>query len=260
MNYVRTDISNMIGTITMCRDKKMNALNDLLIDEIIASFSSVQNQQEVRVIILRAQKGAKIWSAGRDIKSLPTEARDIEGWDTKLLALGNAIRNCPLPVIAMIEGNVWGLACEMAFSCDIILATPKASFAITPAKLGVPYTLSGLQTVIERLGPNLAKEMLFCATGFDAKRLCSHGIINHIVAPDKIEKFAQNMALNITSLAPLSIAALKQQITDISKASSVSKHAASSSKKRAAHLLSSADYKEGISAIKQKRRPNFQGK
>ncbi|MCF6263828.1 MAG: enoyl-CoA hydratase-related protein [Xanthomonadales bacterium] len=243
----------------MCRSEKMNAFNDPFIGEMIAAFEILQNDN-VRAVILRAQNNAKVWSAGRDLESLPNGKHDIEGWDTQLEALGETVLNCPVPVIALIEGNVWGFACEIAFSCDLIVAVPETSFAITPAKLGVPYALSGLRTVIERLGPNLAKEMLFCATGFDAQRLYGHGIINHVVNPDEIEKFVQDMAHKISCLAPLSIAALKQQISDITRAHYLPPKTIIQSEKRAAHLLGSADFREGISALKAKRRPKFQGK
>jgi len=258
MDHILIKVTDNVGTITMCRDHKMNAFNDTFIDEMIAAFGALQTDG-VRAIILRALKGAKVWSAGRDIESLPTVPHDIEGWDTQLTALGSAVLNCSVPVIALIEGNVWGLACEIAFSCDLIVAIPEARFAITPAKLGVPYPLSGLRTVIERLGPNLTKEMLFCATDFDAQRLHGYGIVNHVVSSDEIEMFVQDMASNISTLAPLSIAALKQQISNITRACPSSPETIVQSDNRAFHLLSSSDFKEGISALKGRRRPKFLG-
>jgi len=258
MDYVRTELIDKVGIITMCRSKKMNAFHDPFIEEMIETFS-VMGQGGVRAIILRAEAGVKTWSAGRDVESLPTGNHEIEGWDTALTALGRAVLGCPVPVIAMIEGNVWGLACEIAFSCDLIVAVPEASFAITPARLGVPYTLSGLQTLIEHLGPNLAKEMLLCATPFSAERLHAQGVINHVVGVAELEKFTQDMARKITYLAPLSIAALKQQISEITRAHPLSPGTITRSEERAFDLLNSKDFKEGISALKEKRRPKFQG-
>ncbi|VAW03350.1 Enoyl-CoA hydratase [hydrothermal vent metagenome] len=257
MHHVRTEIHNDIGTITMCRSDKLNAFNSQLVAQIIAAFDTMQNNA-VRVVILRAEKGAKVWSAGHDIESL--DANDTEGWQTGLVALGDAIRNVPVPVIALVEGSVWGFGCEAAFSCDLIVAVPETSFAITPAKLGAPYPVSGLRTIIPRLGPNLAKEMLFCAAPLEASRLYAQGVINHVICSEEIEGFVQEMADRISHLAPLSIAALKQQITGITRTDPLPAKIVLESKERAAKLLGSEDFREGISALKAKRRPKFQGK
>jgi len=137
MKYIRTEIQDGIGAVTLGRSHKMNAFDDAFIAETIAAFDIMRNQG-VRVVILRAEKRAKVWSAGRDVESLPTNADDIDGWQAELIALGEVIREFPVPIIAMIEGSVWGFGCEVAFSCDLIVAAPDATFAITPAKLGAP--------------------------------------------------------------------------------------------------------------------------
>ncbi len=258
MDHVRTAVLNRIGTITMCRAAKMNAFNDAFIAQMIAAFEAMQGR-DVRVVILRAEAGAKSWSAGRDIASMPNGADDSEGWETQMQALGGAVLHCPVPVIAMVEGSVWGFGCEIAFSCDLIIAVPEASFAITPARLGVPYTLSGLQTLVGRLGPNLAREMLFCAAPFDAASLQAHGVINHVVCPEEIEEYVHTMAGEIARLAPLTIAALKQQIAEISGPFSLPVQTVNASARRATQLLASDDFQEGMSALKARRRPEFQG-
>ncbi len=258
MEHVHTVTQDRIGTITMCRSAKMNAFNDAFIAQMIAAFDGLQ-KSDVRVIILRAETGAEVWSAGRDLASMPTGTHDIEGWETQILALGRTVLEFPAPVIAMVEGDVWGFGCEVAFSCDLIVAVPEVSFAITPAKLGVPYTLSGLQTIIGRLGPNLAKEMLFCAAPFETARLHAQGVINHVICAEEIETHVHRMARRISHLAPLSIAALKRQIAHITRPYPLPSQSLEASERTAIELLGSDDYREGISALEAKRRPEFQG-
>ena len=75
-----------------------------------------------------------------------------------------------MPVIAMIEGSVWGGACELAITCDLVIATPDATFAFTPARLGVPYNTAGILNMMKSIGMPLLKEMLFTARPISAER------------------------------------------------------------------------------------------
>ncbi len=259
MSNVRTENNNGVGIITLCRSGSMNALNDPFIREILTAFYLMQ-RDEVRVVILRAEKGAKVWSAGRDVESLPAGAHDMAGWQTQMVALGRTIREFPTPVIAMIEGSVWGYSCEVAFSCDLIVSVPEATFAITPAKLSGTYVIEGLRTIVGRLGPNLAKEMLFCAKKVEASRLHNLGVINHIVSPDEIEGYVESMARNISRLAPLTIAALKKQISDIVRTLPLPAEILAENDISAANIFGSDDYQEGLAAFREKRKPDFTGR
>ena len=80
-----------------------------------------------------------------------------------------------MPVIALIEGGVWGGACELAITCDLTITTPDATFAITPAKLGVPYNTAGMLNFMKSIGMPLLKEMLFTSRPISAERASSAG-------------------------------------------------------------------------------------
>ena len=81
-------------------------------------------------------EGTKVWSAGHDVRELPTNGRDPLTYDDPLRRVVRALRESAIPIIAMVEGGVWGGACEVAMNCDIVIAAEGATFAITPAKLG----------------------------------------------------------------------------------------------------------------------------
>ena len=131
MALVQSRVEGPTGTITMDNAAKRNALSSELIVEIIEALSSMRDQ-EVRTVVLRAPAGARVWSAGHDVKELPLTRRDPLGWDDPLRQVVREIETFPAPVVAMIEGGVWGGACEMVFACDMIIAARESTFAVTP--------------------------------------------------------------------------------------------------------------------------------
>src|SRR5690349_5584301 len=155
MSLILTEQADGIGIVTLNYQIKRNALSEALIHEISAALRRFE-KNGVRAAILRAQPGSKVWSAGHNVDELPEGGRDPLGWQDPLRMIIRDIEAFPAPVIAMIEGSVWGGACELVFACDIIVATPEATFAATPAKLGVPYNASGLLTFLNAAPPHIA--------------------------------------------------------------------------------------------------------
>ncbi len=166
----------------------------------------------MRAVVLRAKPGVKIWSAGHDVDELPEGHRDPLGWSDPLRCLIRAIENHPAPVIAMIEGGVWGGACEAAMACDIVIAAPNATFALTPAKLGVPYNVSGMLTFLNSASLRTIKEMVFTARAVSAERALQAGLINRLVPLGDLEPFTYALAADIIGNAPLSIAVMKEEL------------------------------------------------
>src|SRR4030095_12409995 len=110
------------------------------------------------------------WHPGHTAGGLPPAGGDPLGWDDPLPQLIREIEEYNAPVIAMIEGTVWGGACEVAFACDLVIATPDTTFAVTPAKLGVPYNVAGMVTFVNAAPLRIIKEMTFTATPLPALR------------------------------------------------------------------------------------------
>jgi hypothetical protein len=127
-NFVDAETTNSIGTIVLNNPARHNALSKELIDGICSVLELMQ-QEDVRVVVLRAPAGSKVFSAGHDIRELPTNGRDPLTYDDPLRRVIRTIEHFPAPVIAMIEGSVWGGACELVMSCDIIVAADDCTFA-----------------------------------------------------------------------------------------------------------------------------------
>jgi methylmalonyl-CoA decarboxylase len=259
MPLVLATTQEEIGFITLNHEEKRNALSEPLVREIIASLADFR-EQRIRVVILRARAGIKVWSAGHDIAELPQSRRDPLGWDDPLRLLIREIETSPAPVVAMIEGTVWGGACEAAFACDLIVAVPNATFAITPAKLGVPYNVSGMVTFMNAANMRIVKEMAFTAQPIAPHRAERLGIINYVVPNHELESFTLNLARQITANSPLSISVMKEQLRILAGARPMSPQGFERVQGLRRVVYDSDDYQEGIRAFREKRKPVFKGK
>lgn len=258
MSFILTETAEGIGTITLNYQIKRNALAQALVNEVSAALLDFESQG-VRAAILRAQPGAKVWSSGHNVDELPEGGRDPLGWQDPLRMVIRDIESFPAPVIAMVEGGVWGGACELVFACDMIIATPEATFAATPAKLGVPYNATGLLTFLNTAPPHIAKELIFTGRPMTAARLERQGIINHVVEAAEIEKFTREMARAMTHNSPLAIGVMKEQLRILSHAHALSPQDFERIQGLRRVVYSSRDYAEGIRAFKEKRKPVYLG-
>ncbi len=255
---ILTETQDAIGTIVMNHPQKRNALSEALIGEITTALECFR-EQGIRVAVLRAPVGARVWSAGHDVSELPDRGRDPLGWSDSLRVLVRAIQEFPAPVIALIEGGVWGGGCEVAMACDILVATPEATFAITPAKLGVPYNLSGLLTLMNMVPLPVAKEMLFTAQPIPTAQALNLGIINYIKPADEIEAFVYGLASQIVANSPLSIAVMKEELRLLASARTLSPELFERIQGLRRVVYDSHDYQEGLNAFREKRKPWFRG-
>ena len=259
MKYLIKEINDNIGIITLNHPKKVNPLSKGLIEEFCNCLSDLA-QESVRVVVIRALKGAKIFSAGHDINELSVDGRDPLTYDDPLRRVIRAIENCPAPVIAMIEGSVWGGACELVSACDIVIASKNTTFAITPAKMGMAYNLSGILRFMKPGGFHLIKEMVFTAKPFPAEVLEQSGIINYAVKTEELETKTFETAREISQYSPLVLKILKEEMRVLSNTYPMNPEAFERIQSLRQEVYMSEDYKEAISAFKEKRQPIFKGK
>jgi methylmalonyl-CoA decarboxylase len=257
-SLVTTSLEATIGTITLDNPEKHNALSAPLIEDLLTALSDLI-RSGARVIVLRASKGAKVWSAGHDVRELPTNGRDPLTYNDPLRRVVRAIKESPTPIIAMIEGSVWGGACEVVVSCDLIVAAEGSTFAITPAKLGVPYDIEGTLSFMQSVSLPIIKEMLFTAQPMPADRALRVGLINHVVAAENLEPKTADLAGQIIRNSPLVISLLKEQLRVLSEAHPLNPEAFQRIQAIRRRIYDSADYQEGIRSFFERRTPQFQG-
>lgn len=258
MNYIKKEIQDKIGIITITNDSKKNSLNLELLDEFSKVFDEFE-KEKLRVVIIRSNPGAKVWSAGLAINELPEPGKDPLPYNHPLELLMRQIEEFPAPVIAMIEGSVWGGACDMAFSCDILIGSPSCSFAITPAKIGVAYNATGLIHFLNLVEMNIAKEMFFTAKPITSDRAYNLGIINHLIEADELEDFTINMAKEICENSPLAISCIKKQLNLLGKARPLNPIVFEQITSLRREAYTSKDFLEGRNSFLEKRKPVFNG-
>jgi methylmalonyl-CoA decarboxylase len=259
MSLVLTEFNQKIGWITLNHDAKRNALSFELLGSLIEALEEML-KRKARVVVIRANKGTKVWSAGFNIDELPRDGSDPLAYDNPLQKVIRKIMEFPAPVIAMAEGSIWGGACNIAFVCDIVIGTTDTCLAITPAKIGVPYNTSGILQFLDIIGAHTAKEMFFTAEPISAEKALTLGIINHIVSAGELESFTLRIAEKIISNSPLSIRVIKEQLNILGNALPLSPQTFEHIDMLRKVAGTSQDYQEGLNAFYEKRKPDFRGK
>jgi methylmalonyl-CoA decarboxylase len=258
MPLIISTYDERVGTITLNNSGSRNSLSNELLNEFIEALQHFEKRR-ARAVIIRAQPGVKVWSSGFDIRELPIPGRDPLSYNDPLEQALRAIQLFPAPVIAMIEGSVWGGACDLTFICDIAIGCPSAAFAITPAKIGVPYNSTGILHFINVVGPRLAREMFFTAKPISADRALQVGILNHLVPTENLERFTLDMALQIAENSPLAIGVIKEQLRLLGNSHPLSPETFERIQGLRRKAYDSSDYLEGKNAFYEKRAPRFTG-
>jgi methylmalonyl-CoA decarboxylase len=259
MALIERSLADNTGVLQLNRGEKHNSLNAELMRELMVGLDALV-ADGARVVILRAAPGVKVWSAGHDINEIPEPRRDPLGYFDALETLLRKVQDCPVPVIAMVEGSVWGGACDLCAACDLIVAARGSAFAMTPAKIGIPYNASGLIHFTNLLGVNKAKEMFFTAQPVSVDDAWNNGFVNHVVPAEELESFTRKLAATIAANAPLAVRSIKAEFRLLSRGHHIDAETAEQIQAIRRQVYDSEDYAEGISAFKEKRPPQFKGR
>lgn len=258
MQFVEQSFIKEIGILTLNNDAKSNSLNLQMLGEIVEAMEDFK-KKAVRVVIIGSNPGAKVWCAGLRIDQLPEAGKDPVPFEYSLEKALRSVENFPGAIIAMIEGSVWGGGCELAFSCDILVGSPRSTFAITPAKIGAPYNPNQVNRVLQRVGSNIAMEMFFTANTIDASRARELGILNHLVDESELEGFTMDIARRIKANAPLAVSLIKSQVHQLACKTVDQLTNDPTSQKEIEKVFNSFDFREGKQAFIEKRKPEFKG-
>ncbi len=159
----------------------------------------------------------------------------------------------------MVHGTVWGGALDLVFSCDLVTADDTASFAITPANLGLPYNTTGLLHFVGRLPINLIKEMFFTAAPLNAREAKELMVINHLVPAAELEAMTFELAETMAAKSPMAMAVIKEQLRVLTDYQPIAAQVYERLQGLRRQAYDSSDYLEGLTAFAEKRKPVFRG-
>ena len=254
--YIKVEIADLIATIRLNHYAKRNALSECLIEEIHQALD-VFSKEDIRALVLRSDQKNAVWSAGHDVMELPRADMDPLPADDPVMILLQSIRTFRAPVIAMVDGSVWGASTDLIMSCDIAIGDHDATFAITPAKLGLPYTASGILHFMSRMPLNIVKEMFLTAEPINAYRAQQIGILNHLYVAGELEEKTYSMAKTIAKRSPQANAVFKAQSQMLSDAAVLNPIVFEHLQTLRRNVFRGTDYREGITAFLEKRDPVF---
>ena len=256
--FIISDLTESVGTIILNNPAKRNALSKALIEELINALEGFR-KASARAVVIRAASDAKVWSSGHDISELQLLEQDPLQYSDPLERTIRAVKTFPAPVIAIVHGSVWAGATNLVLSCDIVIGDETCSFAVTPVNLGLPYNTTSLMQFIKHVPLNFAKEMFFTAAPVKAADAEEWGILNHLVPAESLEEFTYDMARVIVTKAPLAVSVVKEQLRILADAF-VTLEIFERIQELRQIVFQSEDYREGIRAFYEKRKPIFTGK
>ena len=247
-----------IAVLTVNRPQALNALNAATLDELANVLACVAADPELRVLLITGA-GEKAFIAGADITAMQgMSALEAQAFSEKGQRVMQAIEALPIPVIALVNGYALGGGCELAMSCDWIIAAERAVFGQPEVNLGIPPGFGGTQRLSRLVGRSLALELVITGRQIKADEALRIGLVNEVVPPEQLTGKGLAMARLIAAKAPVAVRVSKQAVQrglDLDLANGCVLETS-----LFAFAFGTADRQEGMTAFVEKRAPNFEGK
>jgi enoyl-CoA hydratase len=257
MSYemILTQIHSRVGLITLNRPKALNALNNQLMLEVMDALGTFDRQADIGAMVITGNE--KAFAAGADIKEMADKSA-VEMQTNDYTAVFDRIRSIQKPVIAAVSGWALGAGCEVALSCDMIVASESAKFGQPEITIGVIPGAGGTQRLTRAVGKVIAMEMVLNNRTLTAQEAHRYGLVNRVVPVETYLEEALKMADEIASRAPLAVRAAKRMINQVFEESL--SDGLAEEKREFYGLFSSEDQKEGMQAFIEKRKPEWKGR
>jgi enoyl-CoA hydratase len=259
MNYefilVEKEFAPQIALIRLNRPKELNALNLQLMQEIKHALAAFDVDDSTRCIIITGNERA--FAAGADIKQMENRTvidmlliDQFETWDQ--------IRKTKKPVIAAVSGFALGGGCELAMTCDLIVASETAKFGQPEIKIGVMPGAGGTQRLTRAVGKALAMEMVLTGKFITAEEAMKAGLINRVVPEEVYLDEAVKLAQEVAAQSPVAVRLAKESVLKAFETGL--QEGLYFERKNFYMCFASEDQKEGMNAFVEKRKPDFKGR
>lgn len=254
---IRSAIDGGICTLTIENEGKRNAISYAMLRELIDELDGVSERDGDYVLVVRGA-GEEAFSAGFDLDEdrvdrTPEQKRL---WPRATAAL----ETYEFPTVAMINGDAYGGAVQLAAACDLRVGVESAEFGITPAKLGLAYGGEAIGRVLRLVGPAKTKELLFTANAIPASHAAEIGLLNYVVERDELAELTYGLAEDIAANAPLSLTYMKEIVGVLEEKQALSDAERKWIGRVREELFRSRDHREAVEAFRDGRTPEFEGR
>ncbi|MQM73368.1 MAG: enoyl-CoA hydratase [Eubacteriaceae bacterium] len=258
MSFVTYEAKDLIGIVTINREKALNALNTQVLNDLEEVIDAV-DYDTIRCLIITGA-GKKSFVAGADIGEM---AEDTKAEGKEFCEHGNRvfrkIETLPIPVIAAVNGFALGGGCELSMACDIRIAADNAIFGQPEVGLGITPGFGGTQRLMRRIPVGKAKEMIYASINIKAEEALKWGLVNAVYPQDELMPAAEKLANRIAVQAPIAVRAAKAAMNegiDVPMDDAIQVEV-----KHFSDCFETADQKEGMKAFMEKRKHEpFQNK
>lgn len=250
-----------VARLTLNNPDKRNPLSHAVLDAIAETLPRLDHGIDIRCVLITG--AGKAFSAGYDIAAIPDQSfeRDAEALVAHpFTAAMDAISGHPYPVVAAINGHCLGGGLELAVRCDLRICAAEAKLGMPPAKLGLIYGHTGLERFIECVGVPRTKELFLTGSTCEGERAEEIGLVHEVHPATEIEARSLELAELIAANAPLSLRGNKHAIEMLGRFPRLSPKQVDELVELRRSCFASEDFREGVRAFGEKRRPRWQGR
>ena len=255
MSDLRVEADGPVLRLTIDREQRRNALNDAVLRGMIAA---VREPGDARVILVTGA-GDKVFCAGADLSLMSEEATGLERHEARggLRELMIAMRRCPLPVVARVQGLCLAGGVGLALGCDLVVASEAAEFGLPEVNLGLwPFMVSVL--LARHCSPKLALDLMMSGRRLPAREAAAAGFVSRLVPAENLDSVVETLAGELAAKPPVAVRLGKAAFAAVEETSYEA--ALEAMQGQLSLITQTGDAAEGVAAFFQKRPPQWSGR
>lgn len=229
MNFetIKVEIQGPLGRLTLNRPERLNAMNALMLRELVEAARLFDEQREVRVVIVSG--AGRAFCAGADLRESPAQEAVPDSGKSWLYRreaaqsgrrMADAIEQMRATTIARLHGHIVGGGVVLASACDLRLASEDARFSIPEIELGIPLAWGGIPRLVREIGPAMTKELVMTCRQFTPQEAKAMGFINRIVPFEELDQHTEQLAAEIIRMPSVPVVITKEHVNAVSRAMS----------------------------------------
>jgi 2-(1,2-epoxy-1,2-dihydrophenyl)acetyl-CoA isomerase len=256
VSTLRLEVADEVATVTLNRPESLNALNAVMRRELVATFKALGRDEKVRAVILTGE--GRGFCSGADLRGGEGERRFREVLQREYNPLVRAIRDCPKPIVAAVNGVAAGAGVSLALACDLVYAAQDARFIQAFVRIGLVPDSGSTRTLVRSLGRHRAAKLIFSGEPLSAAEALAGGLVNAVLPADELMAGARDAATRLAQSPTLAIGYAKRLINAAEDADLDASLGLEAALQELAGRTE--DHAEGLAAFAEKREPRFRGR